>query len=196
MEKTHVNDVYDEIAEHFDDTRFSIWDMVRNFLENKADLKGLDVGCGNGKNMLYPKNMVGVEKCKKLVDICRNKQLNVAEGDCCELSFEDNSFDYLICIAVFHHLDSIERRKKAIEEFNRVVKPGGKVLVSVWSYENQEAKRNFHPGDNLVPWRRQKDKKIFKRYYHIFSEKMIRSYFANAEKIYNERGNWVVELKV
>ena len=81
-----------EIAEHFDDTRFSVWDMVRHFLENKADLKGLDVGCGNGKNMLYPKNMVGLEKCKKLVDICKSKNLNVIEGDCCKLPFEDNSF--------------------------------------------------------------------------------------------------------
>ena len=38
LEKEHVQDVYDEIADHFSDTRYCIWDFVRNFVENKREL--------------------------------------------------------------------------------------------------------------------------------------------------------------
>ena len=74
-------------------------------------------------------------------------------------------------------------------------------MFSVWSVENQEKekiKRDFKDGDNYVTWCRRKDQKIFKRYYYIYSEKMIREFLnkfetkINIEKIYNERGNWVV----
>lgn len=192
MEENHVKFVYDQIAYHFSDTRFCVWNMVKDFLAGKENLKGLDIGCGNGKNMLFPDKMFGLENCEKFVQICRKKKLNVVLGDCCDLPFKDNSFDYTICIAVFHHLESAERRRKAIQEMKRVVKPGGECLVSVWSFENQEPKRNFTIGDNLVPWLRSSDKKLFNRYYHIFTKEMIMSYIEKIKKIYNERGNWVV----
>ena len=61
IEQQYVHDVYDNIAEHFSDTRYCIWDFVKNFLENKSsDMKGIDIGCGNGKNML----------CRKDLNIC------------------------------------------------------------------------------------------------------------------------------
>ena len=91
--------------------------------------------------------------------------------------------------------------KKALEEMIRILKPGGQGMFSVWSVENQEKekiKRDFKDGDNYVTWCRRKDQKIFKRYYYIYSEKMIRQFLnkfktkINMERLYNERGNWVV----
>ena len=41
----------------------------------------------------------------------------------------------MISIAVIHHFSTPERRKEAIAELLRIVKPGGKVLIFVWAME-------------------------------------------------------------
>ena len=43
MEEKHVKFVYDQIADHFSDTRFCVWNMVKDFLVGKENLKGLDI---------------------------------------------------------------------------------------------------------------------------------------------------------
>ena len=206
LEKTNVRDVYDEIATHFSDTRYCIWNFVKIFLENQnKEFLGLDIGCGNGKNMLAVKdlNILGIDSCKQFVNICNNKGLKVFHGDCCDICFIDNTFDYAISIAVYHHMASNERRINAIGEMIRILKKGGKGLFSVWSVENQEnekKKRNFKPGKNMVSWCRNTDKKIFNRFYYIFTSNMIKSLLDNfnneiiIDNLYNERGNWVVEF--
>ena len=85
----------------------------------------------------------------KFVNICNNKGLKVFHGDCCDICFIDNTFDYAISIAVYHYvMASNERRINAAGEMIRILKKGGKGLFSVWSVENQEnekKKRNFKP---------------------------------------------------
>jgi len=49
-------------------------------------------------------------------------------GSVYELPFEDEAFDLVLCMVVMEHL---EDPKKAIEEMKRVLKPGGRILVSV-----------------------------------------------------------------
>ena len=206
LEKEHVKDVYDEIADHFSDTRYCIWNFVKNFVEDKQELHGLDIGCGNGKNMgIVPEmKITGVDQCQKFVDICLNKGHSVMRADCCSLPFENNVFDYAISIATFHHMATEERRNLAMSEMIRVLKPGGEGLVSVWAVENQKGekiKRNFVPKDNFVKWLRRSDKRLFQRYYYIYTEEMMRLYIEQftdkvvINKLYNERGNWVVEFK-
>ena len=84
--------------------------------------------------MIYPDiNFVGVDNCENLLKICQDKGLNVVYGDMCSLPLKDNSADFIISIASFHHLSTIERRTQALKEFYRVLKPGGNLLISVWS---------------------------------------------------------------
>lgn len=45
-----------------------------------------------------------------------------------ELPFESESFDVVLCLSVLEHL---ETPQKAIEEMKRVLKPGGRIIVSV-----------------------------------------------------------------
>ncbi len=49
-------------------------------------------------------------------------------GSVYELPFEDESFDIVLCMVVMEHL---EDPQSAIREMKRVLKPGGKILVSV-----------------------------------------------------------------
>jgi SAM-dependent methyltransferase len=52
--------------------------------------------------------------------------IRVQEGDACRLSFPDASFDAVISNSVIHHL---RRRREALSEMARVLRPGGLLLV-------------------------------------------------------------------
>ena len=136
IEDLNVKDVYNKIANEFNNTRYRPWTCVENFLDNipKNSIIG-DIGCGNGKNMLYRKDCtnIGCDFSENLVKICLEKNLNVISGDILNIPFKDNTFDYTICIAVIHHLSTNEKRKNAISELLRVTKPNGKILILVWA---------------------------------------------------------------
>jgi ubiquinone/menaquinone biosynthesis C-methylase UbiE len=207
IESQFVHNTYSRIAEQFDDSRYCVWNFVKQFLSNKGELYGIDIGCGNGKNMIHP-NMVGIDCCEKFVNICNTKNKKVFYGCCCDLPFNDNVFDYSICVSVLHHLSTHERRLDAVREMVRVVKPGGEMLLNTWSVENQE-KRHFIQGDNFVSWStrpqkgNEKNKESFLRYYYIHDIYSINEFCDDIQKlfnvlvkvIYNEKGNWVVHLK-
>ncbi|OAD59421.1 Alkylated DNA repair protein alkB like protein 8 [Eufriesea mexicana] len=133
--------VYDKISNHFDETRHKQWPNVSKFLEtlNTGDIL-LDVGCGNGKYLYQHKNIfkVGCDRSYNLMKICRSKNFEVFLSDCLYLPYKDNSLDAIICIAVIHHLSTHERRKQAIFELARILRPNGKCLIYVWAKEQEK----------------------------------------------------------
>ena len=205
IERKYVLNVYDEISRHFDDTRFCIWNSVRDFLSrnNGANLIGLDIGCGSGKNLKMGNNMIGIDNSEEMVNICLKKKYKALLGECNSLPFEDNSFDYSIAIAVFHHLSNENRRIKALNEMIRILKKGGRGLITLWSVENQEnekKKRKFTQGDNYVKWTNRNDNdKLLWRYIYIYNEEMVYDLLkkisnVNIVNIFNEHGNWIIEF--
>ena len=57
------------------------------------------------------------------------------EGDAQSLPFTDNTFDAVICgFGIIH----VPEPKQALSEMHRVLKPGGRVAVSVWEAPNQK----------------------------------------------------------
>ena len=68
FENENVHSVYNKIAKHFDTTRIIIWPKVQEYINSfKKNSIILDVGCGNGKNMVHRKD------CSYIgVDICEN----------------------------------------------------------------------------------------------------------------------------
>jgi SAM-dependent methyltransferase len=119
----------------------------------------------------------GIDSSKEFVKICKSKNLDVIEGDMCNLPFNDKQFDAILSIASFHHLSTHERRNIAIREMERILKPSGLILLSVWSINQPEkTRRKFHNyGDTLVSWN--KDGDIYQRYYYIFEIEEIKQYF-------------------
>ena len=176
-EKQHVKDVYDAIASDFSRTRTRIWNHVQNFLDNiPDDSKCIDIGCGNGKNMMYANDrldFIGIDNCENFVKICRERNLNTECMDCCDLRFDDETFDHAISIAVIHHMSSYERRYKAVSELIRVLKKDGTALISFWSFENQD-KFAFNVGDNMVKWKHSLTNVTYDRFYYIFNEQLLK----------------------
>ena len=77
IEINNVLNVYDEISSHFDDTRYCIWNCVANFLQKfkNNSLKGIEIGCGSGKNFKLNNNMIGIDNSQKMVDTCIKKKI-------------------------------------------------------------------------------------------------------------------------
>ncbi|XP_053668332.1 alkylated DNA repair protein alkB homolog 8 [Anopheles marshallii] len=141
VEAQNVHRVYNEIAKHFSDTRHSPWPKVEAFVRSLSDgAVLLDVGCGNGKYLASSERavMLGCDRSEGLLQVCVDRGFNVLQCDCLAVPFRDESVDACISIAVIHHLATDQRRKQAISEMLRVLRPGGKALIYVWA-KNQEA---------------------------------------------------------
>ncbi|KAK4102613.1 S-adenosyl-L-methionine-dependent methyltransferase [Parathielavia hyrcaniae] len=188
-ERTHVHGVYEAIAPHFSATRYKPWPAVAAFLRSQAGgAVGFDVGCGNGKYLGVNPDvfMVGSDRSASLVALARrrwkelqNRQATadasgtggeasgaavttdamVADG--LSLPFREHAADFVICVAVIHHMSTRARRQDAIRQLLRCVKigeagqAGGQALVYVWALEQGSSRRGWDEGgeqDLLVPW--------------------------------------------
>lgn len=180
--------VYDIIAKDFARTRIFTWKWTDNFIKDIP--KGstiLDIGCGNGRNLHYPSMImygidISIEQLKNFPQGTKseaecNQSYNLVHSNMISIPFRSNIFDYILVIASFHHLNTLEERKYCLREMNRVLKPGGKILLSVWSIiQPKKTKRTFsHYGDTIVYW------KNIPRYYYIFEvgeiKELLQQYF-------------------
>lgn len=194
--QTHVHEVYDQIADHFSDTRYKPWPGVVSFLQTIPPQSHiLDVGCGNGKYLSVRTDchMYGCDPCEKLVSLAQEKnpgaEVLVANG--LSLPYDTASMDAVISIAVLHHL-TVADRGRFLSEVRRVLKPGGSLLLTVWTTEAVKPswKPLDVPGDYLVPWIR-KDGEVFDRFYHLFTKEEAKELLPGAE-VLEECKNWYV----
>ena len=180
VELDNVKNVYEEIADHFSNTRVYKWTWVNNFL-NKLKNNSIvyDLGCGNGRNMNHGSlKFIGIDNCENFIKICKERNLEVINSNITNVPLNNCTADAVICIAVFHHLSNEKNRIDTLLEMKRLVKNGGKILLSIWSI-NQPSKtrRNFsNYGNNIVLWNNNKGK-IYERYYYIFKLDEIRKLF-------------------
>ena len=204
IEEIYVKHVYNTIAKEFSDTRYRPWTCVEEFLDGVKPRSYIaDIGCGNGKNMLYKKDCYnfGCDFSKELVKICNDQKLNVIEGDVLNIPYNPNNFDYTMCIAVLHHLSTECKRKLAINELIRITKPGGKILILVWALEQElDSKRKFDKQDNYIDWRDKSKKLLGKRYYHVFKKGELENLVLNKKGVklvrrFYERGNHGIILE-
>ena len=106
--------------------------------------KGLDIGCRDGR---YTKYLKGLELTSIDIDP-RDMEKLKAEGhgkfivaDVQQMPFPGNSFDFVLFSEVLEHVPD---QKKALKEIARVLRPGGKVLITTpsarypatWDFSN------------------------------------------------------------
>jgi SAM-dependent methyltransferase len=95
----------------------------------------LDVACGPGHIAAAAAakgaKAVGLDAAEGMVAVARARYAEIAfqRGDAERLPFGDASFDAVVAGFVVNHLPRPER---ALAEFARVVRPGGRVAVTVW----------------------------------------------------------------
>lgn len=119
----------------------------------------LDVACGTGELerrlvRTFPQMPVeGIDlsedmlaaACSKLADY---PSMHFAKGDSRHLDFPDQHFDIVVTCSAFHYMRSPQ---EVLQEFARVTKPGGRVLIVDWCRDYLMAKLYNSLRKLLVP---------------------------------------------
>jgi ubiquinone/menaquinone biosynthesis C-methylase UbiE len=79
------------------------------------------------------------------------------------LPFRDDSFDAVLSVAVVHHFATTERRVGALRELARVLRIGGRLIITVWAMKQRHRKVSA-----LVATGRQQNPKLTDRERSVF----------------------------
>ena len=112
---------------------------IKNAIEKNATGYLLDLGCGN-----KPYKSIYETYCEKQIgcDVMQSDK-NMVDEICLatDLKFDDNTFDTIICTQVLEH---VYHREKMISEAFRVMKSGGKIILTVpFAWELHEEPYHF-----------------------------------------------------
>ncbi len=193
--------VWDAIACEWDEFKEIPSEFSKEFLDSCIG-KVLDLGSGSGRHLTKINNgkMFLVDFSREMLDLAEKKAKKLGvdaefkKGDLWDIPYEDDFFDYGICVSALHCINP-EYHKKVAEEIYRVLKTGGKALIGVWNYNSKRFKSKRKKGkEQEIGWR---DKG--KRYYYLFEEDEVHKLFEEAGfNIVKERNsemmiNFVVE---
>jgi ubiquinone/menaquinone biosynthesis C-methylase UbiE len=123
---------YDRQISFFEKTWFS---GGREWLAERAQGQVLEVAIGTGRNLpFYPADVTitAIELSPAMLAIARQRALDLGrevdlgEGDAEHLTFDDASFDTVVCALA---LCTIPSPVAALAEMRRVLRPGGRLLL-------------------------------------------------------------------
>lgn len=124
------NSLYKKRNPAWDNTQIALLKIFKQNLKSKMIV--LDAGCGNGNYLIDELRTkidwaVGVDLDSKFTskNICLDE---IVISDLADLAFESGSFDAILSLWVFEH---IQHPEKVFSELYRVLKPGGILLFSV-----------------------------------------------------------------
>jgi ubiquinone/menaquinone biosynthesis C-methylase UbiE len=106
---------------------------------NLGDVSGkqvLDVGCGDGELCLWlaehGADVVGVDASKDMLNAAQSRFSNAGlavslhQAEALSLPFEDETFDLVVAVTI---LCFVKDARGEFAEINRVLKPGGKLII-------------------------------------------------------------------
>lgn len=106
-------------------------DQILKELIPERGKRYLDLGCGTGNFLKITKGtkalFVGVDFSEEMLERAKRKTKNLVMADVHHLPFKNSCIDGIVNLNVFYELD---RPEVFIKEVHRVLKPGGKLIVS------------------------------------------------------------------
>lgn len=136
----------------------------------------IDIGTGNGKVAFEIAkngftNVYGIDLSEKLIEKANEKaakyNLNIKYNimDATKLTYENNYFEVVIALQqIVCLIDNLEGRKRAISEFYRVLKPGGKLIISFLDFNGRFYNRLLSLISFLIKKLKQEDKYLSAQY--------------------------------
>ncbi len=142
-----VVDAYNAAADHFDEAPLAFWDRhgqrTVGMIGLRAGDEVLDVGCGTGASALPAALAVGPRGHVTGIDVAENMLVRARQkanefglgntlfrcADMSDAGFPDESFDAVISVFSVFFVSDIEGQ---IAEFWRLLRPGGRLAVTVW----------------------------------------------------------------
>ncbi|MBI2507500.1 class I SAM-dependent methyltransferase [Candidatus Woesearchaeota archaeon] len=158
--------IWDQIALSWNNFRQKPLKELKKLEWRKGKI--LDIGCGNCRNLLPFKNFdcYGVDFSNKMLEQAKrfsqknNFKVKLKHSSAEKLPFKNEMFDYVLAVAVLHHLKNPEM---AVKKVYRVLKPGGEAFITVWN--KLQLKFLFERKETYIPWKQKKQ--TFYRYYHF-----------------------------
>ena len=131
-------DFWSEFYDEFDNPLIPIEEMaVRSLLRTIDFHHVLDAAAGTGRHAIYltqqGKSVVAIDRNEKMLSKAREKALSkelVVEfriADVSEIPFEPGSFDLVLCALALAHIKDLS---KPCQEFVRVLRPGGNLIIT------------------------------------------------------------------
>jgi ubiquinone/menaquinone biosynthesis C-methylase UbiE len=151
--------------------------------------KILDLGCGTGRHVIAMAKkgfeVYGVDISKKALNLAKERlkeeglKAKLRVGDFYKkLPYKDKFFDGVISIKALHHA-RVFKIKKLIKEIERVMKPGGILMIEVPRKKKRHSSKKYkkiEPGTYV----RLKGPEAGVPHY-IFDKKELKKFFANFE---------------
>jgi SAM-dependent methyltransferase len=110
--------------------------LIRGIGKSAEPIALLDIGCGTGamlKDLQPFGNSVGIDYSDESLRFCRNRKISrLAQCNAENLGLKSGSFDLVISLDVFEHLDN---DMAGIRECFRVCKEGGVLVMTVPAYD-------------------------------------------------------------
>ena len=141
MRANDLNETYDVWSEFYDDFAnplIPIEEMVvRSLLRTIEFQDVLDTATGTGRHAIYlaqqGKRVAAIDCNEKMLSKAQEKAsseglvIDFRLEDFSEISFEDDSFDLVICALALAHVKDLTQ---PCQEFIRVLRPGGNLIIS------------------------------------------------------------------
>ena len=212
MEKEIANEIlseteigYDSISEKFSQTRKHFWrglESIKSYTQRGDNV--LDYGCGNGRLLeligrVPDVQYYGLDVSQKFINIANNTHnepnfhFDKIEPSQPSLAFEDNFFNTVYCIAVFHHFPSREYRCGVARQLYEKTKPGGRIVVTVWHLWQKKYFKNIMKNwfakikrQSDLDWNdcqisfKDNQGKRFDRFHHAFTKRELANLFEDA----------------
>lgn len=105
-----------------------------------ANAQVLEIGCGDGRSIFdilpITKNITGIDHDDKAINDAKDNfshysTIKILKADATKLSFEDKTFDFVICMTTFANF--ADKKFIILEEIKRVLKDSGNIVISVFS---------------------------------------------------------------
>jgi tRNA (uracil-5-)-methyltransferase TRM9 len=179
---------YDAFAHTFSNSRKDMhWpevDVILSDIEKKWYTSLLDIGCGNGRFLkeLRNKNIQPIKylwvdnsawMIKEAEILQPNESFFVSSMPDLKEIPNEKTFDAIVLLASFHHLESANSRKNCLLRLKDLLAPHGSIYMTNWNLLDQVKYQKSHRGNGDF------DIKIgeFSRYYHGFTLEELRELF-------------------
>lgn len=100
----------------------------------------LEIGCGTGlileRLASVASRAAGIDLSPGMLELARQRGLDVYEANATELPFDDASFDLAVSFKVLAHVEAIG---DAMAEMARVVRPGGRIVAEFYNRDSVRA---------------------------------------------------------
>ena len=126
------------------------WALNKSNTTKKIFNNMLDAGCGLGGSSRYifnnfsVKNITGIslseKQIRKAIQLTKNDKIKFKKMNILETNFSDNTFDLIWSLEMEPH---IENKEQMLNEFLRLLKPGGLIILGCWNSTEKKLKDNF-----------------------------------------------------